>query len=175
MTRHLHRSLVRWLEAERRDDAAAAERALAALWHQLPRPAPSRAFTRRTLSRVRRAGAGVGAWTLPLPQWLRRSALAASLALTAMSLAYLPASLITVAQSGDRLFDGAVGWVGAASERLAHGLTAWSVATRVSRSLVEGLAEPGYLAGLSLALLMSFFAFGWLHQLLGVERSSGHV
>ncbi len=177
MDRKRKQALFRWLEAERRGDDAAAERALVSLWRRLGRPAPSPGFVRRTLARAgldpRAARRRI--WAPPGTIWLPRAALAAALALVAGSITLVPVSLITLATAGDRLLGAAIGLVAALSERLAHGLTAWSVATRISQSLVAGLSEPPAVAALATALLMSFFAFGWLRQLLTLERSAEHV
>lgn len=172
MDRRRKQALFGWLEAERRGDEAAAERALNAFWRYLGRPAPRRGFARRTLARV---GYGRPAWVLPGPKWLPRGVLAAALALVAVSVGLVPAFFVGLAATGDRLLSTSVGVVAALSERLAHGLTAWSVATRISQSLVAGLTDPSVLAASTAALLMSLFAFGWLRQLLALERSAKHA
>lgn len=173
MDRQRRQALRSWLEAERRGDDLVAERALAGLWRRLGRPAPRPGFARRTL---RRAGLAPGrGWALPGPRWLPRAALAAAFVLTAVPLAVAPVSAIAVARIGDRLLVSAIGLVVAVSERLAHGLTAWSVAERISGSLVDGLAQPPALIALGLALLTSFLAFGWLTRLLALERSNKHA
>ena len=172
MDRRRKQALLGWLEAERRGDEAVAERALGAFWRYLGRPAPRPGFARRTLAR---AGLRRPVWVLPGPRWLPRGVLAACLALVAVSAGLVPAFLVGLAATGDRLLSAGVGVVAALSERLAHGLTAWNVAKQISQSLVAGLTDPSALAALMAALVVSLFAFGWLRQLLALERSAKHA
>lgn len=185
MNRKLKKALSEWLEAEFEADLRAkeqgaakrpearAEDALGRAFRLIPVPSPSRAFVARTL---RRAGLG-GRFSSDLSAGWIRAAVASSLVLAAVALILIPGFLVPILTIGmaTKPISLAIGFLAALLQRLAHGLAAWDVLSRMGSAAAETVASPAALGGMSVALLISFFAFRWLDQIVAAERSSSHA
>ena len=170
MKTRLDTAIRRWLAAERRGRHDAAELALVRIFQALPMPAASAGFVDRVM-----AGAGLG--RPAVYPWWSRAAIAASLLLPGLALAYtLPLvfsliRLVAPAEVAAGLVQGFVGLAG----RLDEVLSLWRFFAGLVEASMLIVTAPPVLATLLILTVLSAFTFRGLSELLSLARRPGHV
>ncbi|HVF61069.1 MAG TPA: hypothetical protein VNJ70_14780 [Thermoanaerobaculia bacterium] len=175
-------TLRRWLDAERDDDAEAAEAALAALFAQLPAAAPPLGFAARVASLcVGGAPAGLGAAASarargPLATLWGRLLLGLALAGAGVAAPFVPALLRELFGGLDAaaLLGAVPGLVAAACGRLVGALDGLLAVVDLAGALAAPFRSPAIAAGLLGSLLLGAAAFFLLNRLIGTDRSWSH-
>jgi len=158
-----------FLEAESGGLPEAADRALAELFSELPRPRPSAGFAARVMARVGRRSLFANPAV--------RFGLAAALVAVALGAGLLAPAIAPLA--------GLIGPAGAlhllvdsfanVATRLGHGLELWQTLASAGRSLREAALHPPILVLLVLQLVIAAGALRALAALAVPKRSSAHV
>lgn len=164
--RRLDTLIRHWLDAEARDDARGAERALWQLFQALPRATLPPAFADRVMAALPQPAVG----------WRLERVAAVLLALSAAAVWAMP---LWVGAAWARLL--AVDWLGLAGALAATGVRwisaaaeLWEVMAEVGRVATVVATEPAVIALLSLCSLLAATGSRLLYELLD-ERSSAHV
>jgi hypothetical protein len=166
MSHHLHTDLDRWLAAEAKGDDFAAEEALGALFHTLPRLAPRPGFAERVvMASLREPESGRAAW-------LWKAAIVAAVSLAGIATGLLPllrwipiqvpgpAEIVTAAARG-------LAWLG---RWLGAGLNVWEMLARIGEAIGRAAATPEIATAMMGSALISALALYTLHHLLVYER-----
>jgi hypothetical protein len=163
--------LGRFLEATRDGRDEAAERELAALFRELPRPRPSAGFAARVLARLPKARPSI--FARPAARWTLGATTAAA-ALAAGLLLPAVGPLVGLVGPAGALHLFVVSFADLVAQ-LAHGLALWSSIASVTRTLRETVLHPEVLSLLVLQLALAATALRALAALALPERSRSHV
>lgn len=167
----------RFLAAEAADDAAAAERALGALFAALPASGPRADFAARVMARIEASPLrALPRAARDLPPALRLP-LAAALALAGVAAFYaLPALYLLFTRLEARsLVAAGAGFRAALEAQLAEWSFVPQLARQLAEALFEVLASPPVLLAVFLSALLATLLSRWLLILLGPARRSSDV
>lgn len=154
MTRHNRDLLARWLTAEASESEARAEAALTALLEWLPDEAPSAAFTRNVLTRLREEPGTARRWT-----WLLRVAAVLGIVLVGGSVVAAPSVLLALPVSVGNLIALVADGVAVLVTWLGHALSLWEGMARIAQKVGLVLATPEatlFMLGTSAAGALAF-------------------
>lgn len=166
----LNNPLSRWLAAERAAATDHAERALDELFALLAQPSPATGFAERVVARL-----------APLPPaekvalgW--RLALAFSLMLVALSVAWLPLVVMPLAEAvrPGQLVEILVAGLVAGSRALTEWLAFWHSMIEVNRVVVTVVSKPPVAATLIVLAGLTAVSFRAFSVLMATERSTHH-
>lgn len=172
-----------WIQAERAGENADAERALHALFQELPEVRPRRRFAGESLTGasfservLREAGVAPRPAPAPLP-WPLRAATAVALLLSAFALGWIPTVVSLVGQriTVGGVLDTLVQGFFHLTENVALLLSFWSYGESLYRSVMLVVMQPPVMAAALAAVLISAAALHSLRQLLALERSPRYV
>lgn len=169
-----HKTLDRWLAAERDDRFDEADAALLELFEALPSIAPPAGFAERVLAR---AGFQPAAKRDFFASRGLRLVLAVCLVVTVLGTLWLPPVLRALAGlwSLSDVVEGGTRALTEGTQVIASVLRVWDFLFALGRTLAEALAAPQIAAVLTLSLLASGLAFRFLRDQISGERNLTYV